>query len=298
MPDDLTPAKLSPRDIPQGAFDLYDAYCHGDISRRRFFDQLSAFAVGGVTVSMLAGCMLPNYDAAQTESGAADIVEETLNYAAPKGAGDMQGYLVRPAKAKTSRGGIVIIHENRGLNPHIRDVTRRAAQAGYTAFAPDALFPLGGYPGTDDAGRDLQAKRDRAEMVEDFVAAAEFLKDRTGAKVGCTGFCFGGAVANLMAVRLPWLAAAVPYYGGWPTAEEAPRVSAPLLIHLAAEDPRVNDGWPVYEAALKAAGKSYETDIYPGTQHGFHNDTTARFNAEAAALSWQRTLGFFARHVG
>ncbi len=284
-------------EIPAEAFALYDAYCHGALSRRAFFDGLSKYAIGGVSVSTLAACMMPDYSRTQTAEGEIDLVEATLEYPSPKGAGTMQGYLVRPAGKRKPRGGIVVIHENRGLNPHIRDVTRRAAKAGYVAFAPDALFPLGGYPGTDDAGRELQAKRDRAEMVEDFVAAAEFLRERTKVKIGAVGFCFGGAVANLLAVRLPWLAASVPFYGGWPTADEARTVSAPLLIQLASDDPRVNDAWPAYEAALKAAGKTYEVHIYPATQHGFHNDTTPRFNAEQAALAWQRTLAFFDKHL-
>jgi carboxymethylenebutenolidase len=211
----------------------------------------------------------------------------------------MSGYLVRPAGAKGKLPGIVIVHENRGLNPHIKDVARRAAKAGYAAFAPDALFPLGGYPGNDDDGRALQSQRDRDQMIEDFMAAAEFLRDHdaTNGKIGCTGFCFGGAVTNIMAVRQPWLKASVPYYGGWPAVEDAAKVEVPLQIHLASDDERVNAGWPPYEAALKAAGKPYEIFIYEGTQHGFHNDTTPRFNPEAAALAWGRTLEFFAKHL-
>jgi carboxymethylenebutenolidase len=292
-----TPVSLKPDQIPAEAFKLYDAYCHGALSRRGFFDGLAKYAVGGVTVASLAACMMPDYSNTQTVEGEPDLVEETLLYASPKGAGEMQGYLVRPAKKNKSRGGVLVVHENRGLNPHIRDVTRRAAKAGYTAFAPDALHPLGGYPGTDDAGRELQAKRDRTEMYNDFAAAADFLRERTNAKIGVTGFCFGGAIANQLAVGLPWLSASVPFYGGWPKPEEAASVKAPLLIHLASDDARVNDGWPVYEAALKAAGKPYEVHIYPGTQHGFHNDSTPRFNAEAAALAWSRTLAFFDKHL-
>ncbi|MEM1105190.1 MAG: dienelactone hydrolase family protein [Pseudomonadota bacterium] len=280
--------------VPQGAYDLYDAYAHGRIDRRAFFAGLGKFAVGGVTIAALAGCLMPQYDVQQTTEGEGGLDAETAAYASPNGAGEMAGYLVRPA-ADTPVGGVVVIHENRGLNPHIKDVARRVAQAGYVAFAPDALYPLGGYPGTDDEGRALQRERDRSEMVADFMAAAEFLRahSATTGKIGCVGFCFGGAVANLMAVRQPWLSAAVPYYGGWPTSQEAAQVKVPLQIHLASEDARVNAGWPPYEAALKAAGATYEAFMYEGAQHGFHNDTTGRFDAEMAALAWGRTLSFF-----
>ncbi|MFN3912151.1 dienelactone hydrolase family protein [Hyphomonas sp.] len=285
--------------IPQDVFKLYDAYCHGDLSRRAFFSKLSAYAVGGLTVSMLAACVMPDYGRAQTTEGETGLIEETVIYASPNGAGEMSGYLVRPAQATRKLAGIVVVHENRGLNPHIRDVTRRVAKAGYAAFAPDALHPLGGYPGNDDDGRALQAQRAAPEMIEDFMAAAEFLRDHdaTNGKIACTGFCFGGAVTNIMAVRQPWLKASVPFYGGWPPVEDAAKVDVPLQIHLASEDERVNAGWPPYEAALKAAGKPYEVFVYEGTQHGFHNDTTPRFNPEAASLAWSRTLDFFARHL-
>ncbi|MEM9739067.1 MAG: dienelactone hydrolase family protein [Pseudomonadota bacterium] len=285
--------------IPQGAYDLYDAYAHGDLSRRAFFSGLSKFAVGGMSVAALAGCLMPNYEAEQTSEADGGLDAEMVPYASPQGAGDMAGYLVRPAGVSQPVGGVVVIHENRGLNPHIKDVARRAAKAGYVAFAPDALYPLGGYPGTDDEGRVLQRQRDRGEMVYDFMAAAEFLRDHsaTTGKIGCVGFCFGGAVSNLMAVRQPWLSAAVPYYGGWPDAEDAAKVRVPLQIHLASEDQRVNAGWPPYEAALKAAGADYEMLMYEGAQHGFHNDTTGRFDAEDAALAWSRTLAFFEAHL-
>jgi carboxymethylenebutenolidase len=294
MPDDVKPVE-----VPKEVFALYDAYCHGDLSRRDFFDRLTAYAVGGLTVSVLAACVMPDYGRAQTAEGEPDLIEEMALYASPNGAGEMAGYLVRPSNAKGKLAGIVVVHENRGLNPHIRDVTRRAARAGYVAFAPDALHPLGGYPGNDDDGRALQAERTREAMFADFMSAAEFLRDHetTNGKIACTGFCFGGAITNLMAVHQPWLKASVPYYGGWPAAEEAARVEVPLQIHLASDDPRVNEGWPPYEAALKAAGKPYEMHWYEGTQHGFHNDTTARFNAEAATLAWSRTLEFFAKHL-
>jgi carboxymethylenebutenolidase len=286
-------------EVPAEVFKLYDAYCHGDMSRRAFFDSLGKYAVGGLSVSMLAACVMPDYGRAQTLEGEAELSEATVEYDSPKGAGKMSGYLVMPAKAKGKLSGIVVVHENRGLNPHIRDVTRRAAKAGYVAFAPDALFPLGGYPGNDDDGRALQSQRAAPEMIEDFMAAAEFLRDHeaTNGKIACTGFCFGGAVTNMMAVRQPWLKASVPYYGGWPPVEDAAKVEVPLQIHLAGNDTRVNGGWGPYQAALDAAGKPYEVYVYEGLEHGFHNDTTPRFDAEGAALAWSRTLDFFAKHL-
>lgn len=286
-------------DIPKEVFALYDAYCHGDLSRRAFFSKLSAFAGGGITVSMLAACVMPDYNRLQTQPGEAGLIEADITYPSPEGAGTMGGYLVRPANATGPLPAILVIHENRGLNPYIRDVVRRAASAGYVAFGPDALYPLGGYPGNDDDGRALQAQRTRDEMYADFVAAAEFLRahEAVDGQVGVTGFCFGGAIANLMAVRLPWLGASVPYYGGWPADEEAAKLAVPLQIHLASDDPRVNEGWVAYEAALQAAGKPYEVHWYEDTQHGFHNDTTPRYDPEAAALAWSRTLEFFAANL-
>lgn len=286
-------------EIPPEVFRLYDAYCHGDLSRRDFFSKLSTYAVGGLTVSALAACVMPDYGRTQTAEGEADLIEEDALYASPDGAGEMSGYLVRPAKAKGKLAGILVVHENRGLNPHIRDVARRAAKAGYVAFAPDALYPLGGYPGNDDDGRALQSQRTREAMFADFMAGAEFLRDHdtTNGKVACTGFCFGGAITNLMAVHQPWLKASVPFYGGWPPVEDAAKLEVPLQLHLAGNDTRVNEGWPPYQAALDAAGKPYEVYVYEGLEHGFHNDTTPRFNAEGAALAWSRTLGFFAKHL-
>lgn len=299
MAGPLKPTGTAQIEVPKDVFALYDAYCHGELSRRAFFAKLSTYAVGGVSAPMLAACVLPDYGRAQTDEGAAELAEETAAYISPRGGGEMSGYLVRPAPAAGRLPGIIVVHENRGLNPHIRDVTRRAARAGYVAFAPDALSALGGYPGNDDDGRALQAQRTAPEMIEDFIAAAEFLRDHpnTNGKIACTGFCFGGAVAHIMAVRQPWLKASVPYYGGWPPAEDAGKVEVALQIHLAENDSRVNAGWPAYQAALDAAGKSYEVHIYPGLEHGFHNDTTPRFNPEGAALAWSRTLDFFARHL-
>jgi len=287
-----------PTDIPQGVFDLYDRYCHGDLSRRAFFDGLGKYAVGGLSVASLAACVMPDYSKQQTAEGDEEITAEMVEYNSPDGAGKMAGYLVRPVRS-AALPGVLVVHENRGLNPHIKDVARRAAKAGYTAFAPDALYPLGGYPGNDDDGRALQAQRDGAAMLADFMAGAEFLRDhpQTNGKVGITGFCFGGAITNLMAVKQPWLSCSVPFYGGWPSAEEAAQLEVPLQLHLAGLDERVNAGWPAYRAALDAAGKSYEVHIYEGVNHGFHNDTTSRYDAAAAGLAWSRTLDFFAAHL-
>ena len=283
-------------EIASGAFKLYDAYAHGALSRRDFLDGLKAYAIGGLTVSVLAAALMPDYaNAQQTDAGDPRLTEEDMLYASPNGAGEMSGYLVRPASAETPRGGVLVIHENRGLNPHIRDVARRAALAGYVAFAPDALHPLGGYPGTDDEGRTLQRQRDGRKMLQDFIAGAHVLRDHpacTG-QVAAVGFCYGGAVANQLAVRLDWLAGSVPFYGGWPEPENAEAVNVPLQIHLAALDDRVNAGWPVWRDALDAAGAPYEVFMYEGAQHGFHNDTTARFDPQQAELAWSRTLDFF-----
>jgi len=241
---------------------------------------------------------MPDYSKQQTDETDEEIAGEMVTYVSPNGAGEMSGYFVRPVRSVTLPG-VLIVHENRGLNPHIRDVARRAAKAGYTAFAPDALYPLGGYPGNDDDGRALQAQRDPAAMLADFMAGAEFLRDHptTNGKVGVTGFCFGGAITNLMAVKQPWLSCAVPFYGGWPSAEEAAQLEVPLQIHLAGLDDRVNAGWPAYQAALDAAGKVYEVYIYEGVNHGFHNDTTPRYDEAAAKLAWSRTLDFFGKHL-
>lgn len=285
----------------QKLLDLYDLYAHGLISRRTFFKRLSQYAVGGMTVAALAETLLPKYaEAQQISDGDGRIHGETIEYASPKGAGTMGGYLVRPSNAGEKRPGVVVIHENRGLNPYIADVARRVAIENYLVLAPDALYPLGGYPGNDDDGRTLQRQRDRNEMLEDFIAAVNYLQnheDCTGS-VGCVGFCFGGGIANSLAVRVPNLAAAVPFYGIGPATEDVSKINAPLLIHLGELDTRVNSGWPAYESALKAAQKTYTAYIYPGANHGFHNDTTPRYDEAAAKLAWQRTIEFFNQHLG
>ncbi|HCM76941.1 MAG TPA: dienelactone hydrolase [Cytophagales bacterium] len=288
--------EIKKENINQEVFDLYDKYAHSKIDRRSFMEELKAHAVGGITVAGLLAFLLPKYATAQQiKQNDPRLKTEYIEYDSPKGAGKMRGLLARPAGNTRKLGGIVVVHENRGLNPHIEDVARRAALEGFIAFAPDALFPLGGYPGNDDDGRAMQQKRDRDEMLEDFIAAFAYLskhKECSG-KVGVVGFCYGGSVSNAMAVRIPQLKAAVPFYGGQPAVEDVPKIKAPLLIHYAALDTRVNEGWPAYEAALKANKKEYTTYIYPDVNHGFHNDTTPRYDEAAAKLAWQRTIDFF-----
>lgn len=282
--------------VSQEVFDLYDDYAHNRINRRDFVQKLSAYAVGGITVSALMGFLMPDYKGGVQIAADDPRIESTyVTYPSPKGGGDIKALLSRPAGSNAPLGGIVVVHENRGLNPHIEDVGRRAALAGFVSLAPDALTPLGGYPGDDDKGRELQSKRNRDEMLEDFIAGYEFLKNNKACsgKVGVVGFCFGGWIANMMAVRIPTLSAAVPFYGGQPSAEDTAKIQAPLLLHYAGLDTRVNDGWPAYEAALKANNKTYTAFIYPNVNHGFHNDTTPRYDKAAAELAWQRTIEFF-----
>jgi len=279
---------------------LFDAYVHGDIDRRGFLDRAGRFAVGGMTAALLLDALNPRFALAQqVAKDDPRLTAESVEYPSPQGYGTMRGYLVRPAQARGKRPGVLVVHENRGLNPHIEDVARRVALADFVAFAPDALFPVGGYPGDEDKARELFQKLDQEKSRADFVAAAGWLKAQpecTG-KVGVVGFCYGGSIANMLATRLPDLAAAVPFYGGQAKAEDVPGIQAPLLLHFAEHDERVNAGWPAYEAALKAHRKRYEAHLYPGTQHGFHNDTTPRYDKAAAALAWQRTLDFLNAHV-
>lgn len=282
--------------ISQAVFDLYDDYVHSKIDRRSFVDKLSMYAVGGLTVPYLLQYLMPNYeDKVQVKSADERLNTETIEYDSPKGAGKMKGQLSRPVQAKNKLPGIIVVHENRGLNPHIADVGRRAALANFISLSPDALTPLGGYPGTDDEGRTMQGKRDRNEMLEDFIAAFNYLKNHpecTG-KVGVVGFCFGGWISNMMAVKVPDLKAAVPFYGSQPSAEEVPNIKAALLLQFAAFDKRVNAGWPDYAKALQDNNKEYTAHMYADVNHGFHNDTTPRYDAEAARLAWQRTIDFF-----
>jgi len=291
---------IKKEDIKQEVFDLYDDYAHNRVNRREFVQKLSAYAVGGLTVTALMSFLMPDYQGAiQIKADDPRIKSEYINYPSPKGGGTIKALLSMPADANKKLGGIVVVHENRGLNPHIEDVARRAALAGFISIAPDALTPLGGYPGDDEKGREMQSKRNRDEMLEDFIAAYDYLKKNKdcNGKVGVVGFCFGGGIANLMAVRIPDLAAAVPFYGGQPPAEDVSKIKAPLLLHYAGLDTRVNEGWPAYEAALKANGKPYTAYIYPNVNHGFHNDTTPRYDKPAAELAWKRTIDFFNEYL-
>jgi carboxymethylenebutenolidase len=293
-------SEIRKEDIKQEVFDLYDDYAHNRIERREFMHRLSAYAVGGLTVASLMGFLMPDYKGGvQIKAQDPRLKSEYVNYPSPKGGGTIKALLSQPADGKKKLGGIVVVHENRGLNPHIEDVGRRAALAGFISIAPDALTPLGGYPGTDDQGRELQSKRDRNEMLEDFIAAYEFLKEYKdcNGKVGVVGFCFGGWISNMMAVRIPKLDAAVPFYGGQPPAEDVPKIEAPLMLHFASLDTRVNEGWPAYEAALKENKKEYTGYMYPDVNHGFHNDTTPRYDKAAAELAWQRTVDFFKKNL-
>jgi carboxymethylenebutenolidase len=287
---------MKKEDIKQEVFDLYDEYAHSRIDRRQFVERLSAYAVGGLTISSLMSFIMPDYqEKIQIRADDERLETEFINYSSPKGGGTIKAQLSRPAGNKKKLPGIVVVHENRGLNPHIADVGRRAALAGFISISPDALTPLGGYPGNDDDGRALQSKRDSNEMLEDFIAAFETLKKHPecDGNIGVVGFCFGGSISNMMAVHVPGLKAAVPFYGGQPDAEDVPKIQAPLQLHYAALDQRVNAGWPAYEEALKANKKEYTAYIYEGVNHGFHNDTTPRYDEKAAKLAWKRTIDFF-----
>lgn len=290
--------RLTAKDFPQELLELYDFYAHGRITKREFLDRAGKFAVGGLTATALLGMLRPNYALAQQVAFTdPDIVAEYVTYPSPEGHGEVRGYLVRPSGAAGPVPGVVVVHENRGLNPYIEDVARRLAKAGFLALAPDGLSSQGGYPGNDDRGRELQQQVDPALLMNDFFAAIDWLlaSDMTTDKVGITGFCYGGGVSNAAAVAYPELAAAVPFYGRQAPVEDVPKIAAPLLLHFAEHDENVNAGWPAYEAALQAHGKTYEAHVYPGTNHGFHNDSTPRYDEEAAELAWQRTLDWFER---
>lgn len=288
--------KIKKEEISQEVYDLYDDYAHNKIERRQFMSKLSKYAVGGLTVSTLASMLLPNYAVGQwVKPGDPSISEEVIEYSSPNGAGTMKGLLVKPATFKGKIAGVVVVHENRGLNPYVEDVARAAAKEGFMALAPDALTPFGGYPGTDDEGRTMQRKRDREEMLQDFISAFDTLKanKKCSGNIGVVGFCFGGWISNMMAVRVPDLKAAVPFYGSQPKAEDVPKIQAPLLLQYAGLDTRVNEGWPAYEEELKANNKEYAAYIYPEVNHGFHNYSTSRYDEPAAKLAWERTINFF-----
>ena len=287
-------------DFPQEVLDLFDGYVHGRMSRRDFMDRAAKYAIGGFTAAAMLESLRPNFAwAQQVAKDDGRIRAEYLAYPSPQGSGTMRGYFARPAKASGKLPGILVIHENRGLNPYIEDVARRLAVENYVAFAPDSLTPVGGYPGDEDKARELFAKQDAGKRNEDLFAAAGFLKSRPecSGRIGTVGFCFGGGVVNQLAVRIPDLAAGVPFYGRQVSAEDAARIKAPLLIHYAEHDDNINKGWPDYEAALKANNVRYQAHFYPGTNHGFHNDTTPRYDEAAAKLAWQRTVEFFNKHV-
>lgn len=295
-----TPRRLTAADFDQELLILFDAYVHGDLDRRGFLDRAAKFAVGGLTAAGLLAALSPDFAIAQVvPQGDPRISTERITYDSPNGSGAMKAYVAKPANATGKLPAVLVVHENRGLNPHIEDVTRRLAVAGYLALAPDALTPLGGYPGDEDKARSLFAQLDQAKTRQDFLAAAAVLKARpdSAGRMGVVGFCYGGGMAHFLATQLPDLAAAVPFYGNHPPVEDAAKVKAPLLIHFAAVDERINAAWPAYEAALKAAGVRHTAHQYPGTQHGFHNDTTPRFDAAAAQLAWDRTLAFFAQNM-
>ena len=287
-------------DFDQGLLDLFDKYVHGDVDRRGFLERATKYAVGGMTATMLLDALTPRFaQAQQIPEKDSRLKATTVEFASPQGSGKVRGYLVRPAGATGKLPGVLVVHENRGLNPHIEDIARRIALEGFMAFAPDALTPLGGYPGDEDKARELFAKLDPAKVREDFVAAAGYLKSRpdcTG-KIGVVGFCFGGGIANMLATRLPDLSGAVPFYGVQPKAEDVAHIKAPLLIHYAEHDDRINAGIPAFEAALKANQVKYQLFTYAGTQHGFNNDTTPRYDKAAATLAWQRTIDFLKKNL-
>ncbi len=288
------------QDFDQRILEIFDGYVHGKITKREFISQAGRYAAAGVTGAMLLEQLQPNYAwAQQVAPDDPAIVTETVSYESPEGHGTISGLMARPADASGPLPAVLVIHENRGLNPYIADVVRRAAKAGYLAFGPDGLSPLGGYPGTDEEGREMQRSLDGAKLMADFFAAYEFLRDHSGStgKAGCVGFCYGGGVCNALAVAYPDLAASVPFYGRQAAAEDVPSIEAPLLIHYASLDERINAGWEAYRDALEANGKTYTVHFYEGANHGFHNDTTPRFDEAAATLAWDRTLAFFAEHL-
>ena len=291
---------IKKEDISQEVFDLYDDYAHNKLERRQFIEKLSLYAVGGLTVSGLLSFMSPNYkNTIIVKQDDSRIDSNVITYNSPKGGGTIKGLLSKPKNLKTKLPGVIVVHENRGLNPYIEDVGRRTAVENFISLAPDALSPLGGYPGNDDDGRALQKQRDRNEMLEDFIAAYNYLKNHTdcNGNIGVVGFCFGGWISNMMAVKIPELGAAVPYYGRQPSDEDAIKIKAPLLLQYAELDTRVNAGWPAFEAVLKANNINYKAHMYPKVNHGFHNNTTPRYDEAAATLSWKRTIEFFNTHL-
>ncbi|MFC3942729.1 dienelactone hydrolase [Pseudomonas gingeri NCPPB 3146 = LMG 5327] len=293
-------ARLTAKDFAPELLELYDYYVHGRINRREFLDRAAKFTLGGMAAASVLAALSPDYALAeQVPFTDPDIVAEYITYPSPRGHQQVRAYMVRPAKATGKVPAVVVVHENRGLNPYIEDVARRVAKAGFVALAPDGLSSVGGYPGNDEKGVALQKSVDPEKLMNDFFAAIEWLMSHgaTTGKVGITGFCYGGGVANAAAVAYPELSAAVPFYGRQPKAEDVPRIKAPLLLHYAELDKGITDGWPAYEQALKAAGKTYEVHIYQGVNHGFHNDSTPRYDEAAAKLAWDRTVAWFRRYL-
>ena len=286
-------------DFDQRILELYDGYVHGKMTKRAFLDHAAKYTVGGVTAAAVLAALQPDYAlAAQVAPDDPAIATERVRYPSPEGNGEVEALLVRPAGAAGPLPAVVVVHENRGLNPYIEDVARRLGKAGYLALAPDGLTSLGGYPGDDEKGREMQASLDPEKLMADFFASYEYLGSRDDSgKVGCVGFCYGGGVCNALAVAYPDLAASVPFYGRQPDAADVPAIEAPLLLHYAGLDERINAGWPAYEEALKANGKTYEVHVYEGVNHGFHNDTTPRYDEAAATLAWDRTLAWFDRYL-
>ena len=291
--------RLTAKDFAPELLELYDYYAHGQINRREFLDRAALLTLGGTALSLLTA-LSPNYALAEQVSFTDPaIVAEYVMYPSPNGNGQVRGYLVRPAKVEGKLPAVVVVHENRGLNPYIEDVARRLAKAGFIALAPDGLTSVGGYPGNDEQGLALQQKVDPTRLMNDFFAAVEWLMhhDASTGQVGITGFCYGGGVANAAAVAYPELGAAVSFYGRQPGADEVSRIQAPLMLHYAGLDTRINEGWPAFEQALKANGKVYEAHVYPGVNHGFHNDSTPRYDEAAATLAWDRTLAWFGKYL-
>ena len=287
-------------EFDQRILEIFDGYVHGNVSKREFIKQAGRYAAAGVTGAMILEQLQPNYAwAQQVMPDDPDIETEVAEYQSPDGHGVVRGLMAKPAGASAPLPAVLVVHENRGLNPYIEDVVRRAAKAGYLAFGPDGLTPLGGYPGTDDEGRDMQRSLDRVKLMNDFFAAFEFLRDHDGStgKVGAVGFCYGGGVCNALAVAFPDLSASVPFYGRQPDAADVPKIEAPLMIHYAGLDDRINEGWEAYSAALRAHQKEFSVHFYPDVNHGSHNDTTPRYDEAAATLAWDRTLEFFEAHL-
>ncbi len=293
--------RMTARDFDQELLDLYDYYAHGKITKREFLERSSKWAVGGVTAIALLEMLSPDYALAQQVSfNDPDIAPEYITYPSPNGNGEVRGYLVKPSNAAGTMPAVLVVHENRGLNPYVEDVARRVAKAGFMALAPDGLTAVGGYPGNDAEGRKLQRTVDTTKLMNDFFAGFEHLstRDDSTGKVGVVGFCYGGGVCNALAVAYPELSASVPFYGRQAAAADVPRIQAPLLLHYAGLDERINSGWPKYEAALIEHGKTYEAHIYPDVNHGFHNDSTPRYDEAAAQLAWDRTIAWFNTYLG